>query len=448
MFNKVLIANRGEIAVRIIRSCIEMGINTVAIHSTADSDAMHVKMADESICVGGSKSLDSYLNIPAIITAAELTGAEAIHPGYGFLSENYKFARILEEYNITFIGPKSEHIKTMGDKVSARKLISKTGIPLVPGSDGPIKNLKDLKLISKDIGFPLIIKASAGGGGKGMKVVKEISELDSAYNLTKSEAEVNFENDEIYAEKFLKNPKHVEFQIFADNYQNVIHLGERDCSIQRRHQKLIEEAPAFKINNTEKNKVLKTIIKAMKDIKYRGAGTIEMLYEGEKFYFIEMNTRLQVEHPVTEMITGIDLVSEQIKAASGEKLKILQKDINFVGHAIECRINAENPNTFNPSPGKINVYHPPGGNGVRIDSCIYNGYSVVPYYDSLIGKLIVHASNREEALMKMKRALNEFVVEGIDTSIDLHKKIISSPTFVNYEYSINWLENYLNKSIV
>ena len=448
MFNKVLIANRGEIAVRIIRSCIEMGINTVAIHSTADSDAMHVKMADESICVGGSKSLDSYLNIPAIITAAELTGAEAIHPGYGFLSENYKFARILEEYNITFIGPKSEHIKTMGDKVSARKLISKTGIPLVPGSDGPIKNLKDLKLISKDIGFPLIIKASAGGGGKGMKVVKEISELESAYNLTKSEAEVNFGNDEIYAEKFLKNPKHVEFQIFADNYQNVIHLGERDCSIQRRHQKLIEEAPAFKINNTEKNKVLKTIIKAMKDIKYRGAGTIEMLYEGEKFYFIEMNTRLQVEHPVTEMITGIDLVSEQIKAASGEKLKILQKDINFVGHAIECRINAENPNTFNPSPGKINVYHPPGGNGVRIDSCIYNGYSVVPYYDSLIGKLIVHASNREEALMKMKRALNEFVVEGIDTSIDLHKKIISSPTFVNYEYSINWLENYLNKSIV
>ena len=447
MFNKVLIANRGEIAVRIIRSCIEMGINTVAIHSTADSDAMHVKMADESICVGGSKSLDSYLNIPAIITAAELTGAEAIHPGYGFLSENYKFARILEEYNITFIGPKSEHIKTMGDKVSARKLISKTGIPLVPGSDGPIKNLKDLKLISKDIGFPLIIKASAGGGGKGMKVVKEISELQSAYNLTKSEAEVNFGNDEIYAEKFLKNPKHVEFQIFADNYQNVIHLGERDCSIQRRHQKLIEEAPAFKINNTEKNKVLKTIIKAMKDIKYRGAGTIEMLYEGEKFYFIEMNTRLQVEHPVTEMVTGIDLVSEQIKAASGEKLKILQKDINFVGHAIECRINAENPNTFNPSPGKINVYHPPGGNGVRIDSCIYNGYSVVPYYDSLIGKLIVHASNREEALMKMKRALNEFVVEGIDTSIDLHKKIISSPTFVNYEYSINWLENYLNKSI-
>ncbi len=447
MFNKVLIANRGEIAVRIIRSCIEMGINTVAIHSTADSDAMHVKMADESICVGGAKSLDSYLNIPAIITAAELTGAEAIHPGYGFLSENYKFARILEEYNITFIGPKSEHIKTMGDKVSARKLISKTGIPLVPGSDGPIKNLKDLKLISKDIGFPLIIKASAGGGGKGMKVVKEISELQSAYNLTKSEAEVNFGNDEIYAEKFLKNPKHVEFQIFADNYQNVIHLGERDCSIQRRHQKLIEEAPAYKINNTEKNKVLKTIIKAMKDIKYRGAGTIEMLYEGEKFYFIEMNTRLQVEHPVTEMVTGIDLVSEQIKAASGEKLKILQKDINFVGHAIECRINAENPNTFNPSPGKINVYHPPGGNGVRIDSCIYNGYSVVPYYDSLIGKLIVHASNREEALMKMKRALNEFVVEGIDTSIDLHKKIISSPTFVNYEYSINWLENYLNKSI-
>ena len=311
MFKKVLIANRGEIAVRIIRSCIELGIKTVAIHSVADSNAMHVKMADESICVGAAKSSDSYLNIPAILTAAEITGAEAIHPGYGFLSENYKFARILEEHNITFIGPKSEHIKIMGDKVSARNIINKTGIPLVPGSEGPIKNLSDLKRNSEKIGFPIIIKAAAGGGGKGMQVVKNKSELETAYNLTKSEAKANFGNDEIYVEKFLQNPKHIEFQIFADNYQNVIHLGERDCSIQRRHQKLIEEAPAYDINQGEKEKVIKIIIKAMKEIKYRGAGTIEMLYENEKFYFIEMNTRIQVEHPVTEMITGIDIVSEQ-----------------------------------------------------------------------------------------------------------------------------------------
>jgi acetyl-CoA carboxylase biotin carboxylase subunit len=438
MFKKVLIANRGEIAVRIIRSCIELGIKTVAIHSIADNEAMHVKMADESICIGGAKSLESYLNIPAIITAAELTGAEAIHPGYGFLSENYKFVRILEEHNITFIGPSSKHIEIMGDKVSARKVIKKTGIPLVPGSDGPINSVKELRAFSKEIGFPLIIKASAGGGGKGMKVVYEKESLEESYNLTKSEAEVNFGNDEVYAEKFLKNPKHIEFQIFADNYQNVIHLGERDCSIQRRHQKLIEEAPAFKINQKEKNKVLNTIIKAMKDIKYRGAGTIEMLYEDDKFYFIEMNTRLQVEHPVTEMITGVDIVAEQIKAASGEKLKIVQSDIEFKGHSIECRINA-------PSPGKINTYHPPGGNGVRVDACVYNNYIVVPYYDSLIGKLIVHSSTRTEAVQKMKRALNEFVIDGINTTVDLHKKIISSAPFNDYKYSINWLEDFLKK---
>ena len=443
MFKKVLIANRGEIAVRIIRSCIELGIKTVAIHSTADNEAMHVKMADESICIGGAKSLESYLNIPAIITAAELTGAEAIHPGYGFLSENYKFVRILEEYNITFIGPTSKHIEIMGDKVSARKVISKTGIPLVPGSDGPISNIKELKLFSEEIGFPLIIKASAGGGGKGMKVVYEKEKL--AFNLTKAEAEANFGNDQVYVEKFLKNPKHIEFQIFSDNYQNVIHLGERDCSIQRRHQKLIEEAPAFKINEEEKNKVLKIIIKAIRAIKYRGAGTIEMLYEDNKFYFIEMNTRLQVEHPVTEMITGVDIVAEQIKAASGIKLKIEQSDIKFKGHSIECRINAEDPNNFNPSPGKINIYHPPGGNGVRVDACVYNNYNVVPYYDSLIGKLIVHASTRAEAIEKMKRALNEFVIDGINTTIDLHKRIISSTPFNDYSFSINWLEDFLKK---
>ena len=445
MFKKILIANRGEIAVRIIRSCKELGIKTVAVYSIADNESMHVKMADESICIGGIKSSESYLNIPAILTAAELTGAEAIHPGYGFLSENYKFARVLEEHNITFIGPKSEHIKIMGDKVSARTVISKTGIPLVPGSKGPVKNIKELKKVSKEIGLPIIIKAAAGGGGKGMKVVEDESELENAYNLTKSEAEVNFGNDEIYVEKFLRNPKHIEFQIFADNYQNVIHLGERDCSIQRRHQKLIEEAPAYEIDQEEKEKLLNVIIKAMKDIKYRGAGTIEMLYENKKFYFIEMNTRIQVEHPVTEMITGIDIVSEQIKASAGNKLTIQQKDIKFRGHAIECRINAENPETFIPSPGTINMYNPPGGLGVRVDSCIYNGYGVVPYYDSLIGKLIVHAENRKEAISRMNRSLNELVVDGIDTTKDLHKKIISSKSFKKYDFSINWLEGFLKK---
>ncbi|MAJ23957.1 MAG: acetyl-CoA carboxylase biotin carboxylase subunit [Rickettsiales bacterium] len=443
MFKKVLIANRGEIAVRIIRSCKELGIKTVAIYSLADTESMHVRMADESICIGGTKSSESYLNIPSIVTAAELTGAEAIHPGYGFLSENFKFARILEEHNITFIGPKSEHIKIMGDKVSARNIISKTGIPLVPGSDGPLTSIKNLKKVSKEIGYPVIIKASAGGGGKGMQVVENENEIENAYNLTKSEAEVNFGNDEIYVEKFLKNPKHIEFQIFADNYQNVIHLGERDCSIQRRHQKLIEEAPAFEIDQKEKMKLLSIIISAMKEIKYRGAGTIEMLYEDGKFYFIEMNTRIQVEHPVTEMITGVDIVSEQIKAASGKKLSLRQDDIKFRGHAIECRINAENPESFIPSPGKINMYNAPGGLGVRVDSCIYNGYKVVPYYDSLIGKLIVHAENREDAISRMKRSLDELVVDGIDTTKDLHKKIISSKAFEKYDFSINWLENYL-----
>ena len=445
MFKKILIANRGEIAVRIIRSCKELGIKTVAVYSIADNNSMHVKMADESICIGGIKSSESYLNIPAILTAAELTGAEAIHPGYGFLSENYKFARVLEEHNITFIGPKSEHIKIMGDKVSARTVIRKTGIPLVPGSKGPVKNIKELKKVSKEIGLPIIIKAAAGGGGKGMKVVEDESDLENAYNLTRSEAEVNFGNDEIYVEKFLRNPKHIEFQIFADNFQNVIHLGERDCSIQRRHQKLIEEAPAYEIDQEEKEKLLNVIINAMKDIKYRGAGTIEMLYENKKFYFIEMNTRIQVEHPVTEMITGVDIVSEQIKASAGNKLTIQQKDIKFRGHSIECRINAENPKTFIPSPGTIKMYNPPGGNGVRVDSCIYNGYGVVPYYDSLIGKLIVHAENRKEAISRMNRSLDELVVDGIDTTKDLHKKIISSKSFKKYDFNINWLESFLKK---
>ena len=445
MFKKILIANRGEIAVRIIRACKELGISSVAIHSKADVDAMHVKMAEESICIGGNHSKESYLNIPAIITAAELTGAEAIHPGYGFLSENSRFVSILEEHNITFIGPKSEHIEIMGDKIKARETISSTGIPLVPGSQGNISNLNILKKEALKIGYPLIIKASSGGGGKGMKVVNNENILIEQFELAKAEAKANFGNDEVYIEKFLENPKHIEFQIFADKYGNVIHLGERDCSMQRRHQKIIEEAPANNINASEKKKVLKAIINAMKKIKYIGAGTVEMLYEKNKFYFIEMNTRLQVEHPVTEMITGFDIVAEQIKVASGIKLDVRQEDISFKGHAIECRINAENSKTFQPSPGVIDAYHTPGGLGVRIDSAAFEQYRVLPYYDSLIGKLIVHANNRELAISKMLRALNEFIIEGIDTTLDLHKEIISTKEFKSNDYDIKWLEGYLAK---
>ncbi|RPH05970.1 MAG: acetyl-CoA carboxylase biotin carboxylase subunit [Alphaproteobacteria bacterium TMED93] len=443
MFKKVLIANRGEIAVRVIRSCQELGVDTVAIHSKADEDSMHVKMANESICVGNNSANESYLNIPAIITAAELTGADAIHPGYGFLSENARFADILEEHDIAFIGPKSQHIKIMGDKIKARETISKTGIPLVPGSEGSIVNLNNLKKTAHKIGYPIIIKAASGGGGKGMKVVYTEENLIDQYDLAKSEAEANFGNDEVYIEKFLEKPKHIEFQIFADKHGNVIHLGERDCSMQRRHQKIIEEAPAHNINISEKKKVLNSIISAMKKIKYIGAGTVEMLYENGKFYFIEMNTRVQVEHPVTEMITGFDIVAEQIKVASGLKLKVKQEDISFSGHSIECRINAENSKTFLPSPGIISAYHTPGGPGVRVDSAAYEKYKVLPYYDSLIGKLIVHADNRDLAISRMLRALNEFIIEGIDTTLDLHKAVISTKDFKSSNYDIKWLEKFL-----
>jgi acetyl-CoA carboxylase biotin carboxylase subunit len=391
---------------------------------------MHVKMADESICIGGIKSSESYLNIPAILTAAELTGAEAIHPGYGFLSENYKFARVLEEHNITFIGPKSEHIKIMGDKVSARTVISKTGIPLVPGSKGPVKNIKELKKVSKEIGLPIIIKAAAGGGGKGMKVVEDESDLENAYNLTKSEAEVNFGNDEIYVEKFLRNPKHIEFQIFADNYQNVIHLGERDCSIQRRHQKLIEEAPAYEIDQEEKEKLLNVIIKAMKDIKYRGAGTIEMLYENKKFYFIEMNTRIQVEHPVTEMVTGVDIVREQIRIAAGEPMSC--GELNIRGHSIEVRLYAEDAtNNFLPAIGPLVVFEPPVGPGVRLDTGVRQGDDVTPNYDPMLAKLVVWAPSREEALQRMRRALDEFVVLGTTTNIRFLRELCDQEDVIN-----------------
>ena len=443
MFKKVLIANRGEIAVRVIRSCQELGVDTVAIHSKADEDSMHVKMANESICVGNNSANESYLNIPAIITAAELTGADAIHPGYGFLSENARFADILEEHDIAFIGPKSQHIKIMGDKIKARETISKTGIPLVPGSEGSIVNLNNLKKSAHKIGYPIIIKAASGGGGKGMKVVYTEENLIDQYDLAKSEAEANFGNDEVYIEKFLEKPKHIEFQIFADKHGNVIHLGERDCSMQRRHQKIIEEAPAHNINISEKKKVLNSIISAMKKIKYIGAGTVEMLYENGKFYFIEMNTRVQVEHPVTEMITGFDIVAEQIKVASGLKLKVKQEDISFSGHSIECRINAENSKTFLPSPGIISAYHTPGGPGVRVDSAAYEKYKVLPYYDSLIGKLIVHADNRDLAISRMLRALNEFIIEGIDTTLDLHKAVLSTKDFKSSNYDIKWLEKFL-----
>ncbi len=443
MFKKVLIANRGEIALRIIRSCHELGIKTVAIHSTVDSDAMHVRLSDESVCVGPPQAEKSYLNIPAIVTAAEISGAEAIHPGYGFLSENAKFAEIVEAHGIVFIGPKPEHIHTMGDKVSARNAMKEAGVPLVPGSQGPLSSENDLLKLAKKIGFPLIIKASAGGGGKGMKIINNEVDIKKYYNLAKYEAKVNFGNDTIYAEKFLKKPKHIEFQIFADNYGNVIHLGERDCSIQRRHQKILEEAPANILNKKERESILHIVVNAIKNIGYRGAGTFEMLYEEGKFYFIEMNTRLQVEHPVTEMITGIDIVTEQIKVAAGEKISFTQQDVTFFGHAIECRINAENSLTFNPSPGEIKTYHVPGGIGVRIDSALYQGYKVVPHYDSLVAKLIVHGTDRKQAVSRLKRALKEYIIEGIETTLELHDIIINSDDFINYNYDIHWLEKLI-----
>ena len=443
MFKKVLIANRGEIALRIIRSCHELGIKTVAIHSTVDSDAMHVRLSDESVCVGPPQAEKSYLNIPAIVTAAEISGADAIHPGYGFLSENAKFAEIVEEHGINFIGPKAEHINTMGDKISARKAMNAAGVPLVPGSDGSLSSKNELLMLAKKIGFPLIIKASAGGGGKGMKIINHEEDIKKNYDIAKYEAKANFGNDSIYAEKFLKKPKHIEFQIFADNYGNVVHLGERDCSIQRRHQKVLEEAPANILNKKDRESIFEVVINAIKKIGYRGAGTFEMLYEEGKFYFIEMNTRLQVEHPVTEMITGIDIVTEQIRVASGEKLSFKQKDITFNGHSIECRINAENSLTFNPSPGKIKTYHTPGGIGVRIDSALYQGYKVVPHYDSLIAKLVVHGSDRKQAVSRLKRALKEYIIEGIETTLDLHDIIINSEDFINYNYDIHWLEKLI-----
>lgn len=445
MFEKVLIANRGEIALRIHRACREMGIHTVAVHSTADADAMHVRLADESVCIGPPSSKESYLNIPAILTAAAITGADAIHPGIGFMSENAVFAEMVEEHGFTFIGPTPEHIRIMGDKVTAKKTVKALGLPTVPGSDGAVPTLEDAEKNAEEIGYPVLIKAAAGGGGKGMKVAQSAKDLAEAYQLARSEARAAFGNDEVYMEKYLEKPRHIEVQLLGDTHGNAVHFGERDCSIQRRHQKVIEEAPSPGLNSSEREYIGALAAKVIQKIGYRGVGTIEFLYENGKFYFIEMNTRLQIEHTITEMITGIDLVREQIRVAANLPLSYKQEDIVFNGHAIECRINAENPETFTPSPGKIVGFHAPGGLGVRVDSALYDGYRVPPHYDSMIAKLVVHGTSRNECLLRLRRALEEFVIGGIDTTLPLHRRLIAEPDFINGNYDIHWLEKFLEK---
>lgn len=443
MFTKVLIANRGEIALRVLRACKELGIQTVAVHSTADQDAMHVRLADESVCIGPPPSRDSYLNIHQIVAACEITGADAVHPGYGFLSENAKFADILDAHGITFIGPTADHIRIMGDKITAKKTAAELGIPVVPGSDGEVSTDADAVRIAKDIGFPVIIKATAGGGGRGMKVANNEDELSMALSTARSEAGAAFGNTAVYIEKYLGRPRHIEIQVLGDGEGNAVHLGERDCSLQRRHQKVWEEANSPSLNEDQRMEIGEICASAMRKLKYRGAGTVEFLYEDGNFYFIEMNTRLQVEHPVTEAITGIDLVNEQIRVASGAGMSVTQDDIRFHGHAIECRINAEDPNTFVPSPGTITHYHTPGGLGVRVDSGVYQGYKIPPYYDSLIGKLIVHGRTRVECMMRLRRALDEFVVDGINTTIPLFRELLANPDIANGDYDIHWLEKFL-----
>ena len=445
MFDKVLIANRGEIALRIQRACKELGIATVAVHSTADADAMHVRLADESVCIGPPPASESYLNIPRLLAACEITGADAIHPGYGFLSENARFAEILEEHQITFIGPTSEHIRIMGDKIEAKVTAKRLGIPVVPGSDGAITNEAQAMKIARQMGFPVLVKAAAGGGGRGMKVARTPEDLDIAIKTARSEAKAAFGDDSVYLEKYLTKPRHIEIQVFGDGKGDAIHLGERDCSLQRRHQKIWEEAPSPALNSEQRHKIGQQVQRAMQKIKYRGAGTVEFLYEDGEFYFIEMNTRLQVEHPVTEMITGLDLVIEQIRIASGAPLTLKQEEVTFQGHAIECRINAENPKNFRPSPGKITYWHPPGGLGVRVDSGAYQGYRIPPNYDSLIGKLIVHGKNRNECLMRMKRCLSEFVIDGIETTTPLFVELVRHPDIANGMYDIHWLEKFLQQ---
>ena len=443
MFDKILIANRGEIALRILRAAKELGIATVAVHSTADADAMHVKLADESVCIGPPAARDSYLNIPALLSACEITGAEAIHPGYGFLAENARFAEILAEHQITFIGPKAEHIRLMGDKIEAKRTAKRLNIPCVPGSEGAIYTNEDAQRVAEEIGFPVLVKAAAGGGGRGMKVARKAEDLSDALAVARSEAKAAFGDDAVYLEKYLDKPRHIEIQILGDGRGNAIHLGERDCSLQRRHQKVFEEAPSPALNDSQRQEIGETCAAAMRELAYKGVGTIEFLFDDGQFYFIEMNTRIQVEHPVTEMITGFDLVNEQIKIAAGSPLCISQKDVVLSGHAIECRINAEHPSTFRPAPGKIEYYHPPGGLGVRVDSAAYAGYTIPPFYDSLVGKLIVHGRTRTEALMRLRRALDEFIVDGIDTTIPLFRTLVRNADIQNGIYDIHWLEKFL-----
>ena len=445
MFDKVLIANRGEIAMRVVRACREMGIATVAVHSTADANAMHVRMADESVCIGPPAAKDSYLNIPALIAACEITNANAIHPGYGFLSENARFAEIVTAHNIAFIGPTAEHIRVMGDKVEAKKTARALGIPVVPGSDGAVTDADALEVAEK-IGYPVLIKAASGGGGRGMKIAESADVLLDQLSLARSEAKSAFGDDTVYIEKYLSTPRHIEIQVLCDMHGNALHLGERDCSLQRRHQKVLEEAPSPALNTSQRSEIGEIVANAMRKLGYIGVGTVEFLYENGEFYFIEMNTRLQVEHPITEMITGLDLVREQIRVANGAELGLTQADIEFRGHAIECRVNAENPVTFRPSPGTIRNWHTPGGLGVRVDSAAYAGYAIPPYYDSLIGKLIVHGRNRTECLMRLRRSLDEFVVDGIETTIPLFQRLMQEPDFQNGEYHIHWLEEFLSRT--
>ena len=445
MFDKILIANRGEIAMRVIRACKELGIPTVAVHSTADADAMHVRFADESVCIGPPAAKDSYLNVPAILSACEITGADAVHPGYGFLSENARFAEILNDHGVHFIGPKAEHIRIMGDKIEAKRTAKRLGIPVVPGSDGGVTNDIDAAKIADEIGYPVLIKAASGGGGRGMKVARSADELSTALSTARSEAKAAFGDDAVYIEKYLGKPRHIEIQVLGDGKGNAIHLGERDCSLQRRHQKVLEESPSPALNTQARDVIGETVAKAMREIQYLGVGTVEFLFEDGEFYFIEMNTRIQVEHPVTEMITGIDLIFEQIRVAAGATLEMTQDDIVFAGHAIECRINAENAFTFTPSPGRISEFHAPGGLGVRMDSAAYSGYRIPPYYDSLVGKLIVHGNTRTEALMRLKRALDEVVVDGIETTLPLFRALLGEKDIIDGNYHIHWLEQYLAK---
>jgi acetyl-CoA carboxylase biotin carboxylase subunit len=443
VFEKILIANRGEIALRVHRACKEMGISTVAVHSQADTTAMHVRLADESVCIGPAPAAKSYLNIPSIIAACEITGAEAVHPGYGFLSENARFAEIVAAHGMTFIGPKPEHIRVMGDKIAAKRAVREAGIPVVPGSDGGLASEADALAAAKDIGFPVLIKAAAGGGGRGMKVAETLDQVPEAYATARAEARAAFGDDQVYMERYLAQPRHIEVQIIADAFGTVCHLGERDCSLQRRHQKILEEAPSPAIDEAQRERIGQIVVDAIKAIGYLGVGTVEFLYENGEFFFIEMNTRLQVEHPVTEAITDIDLVREQIRVAAGLPLSFSQADVAFEGHAIECRINAENSRTFIPSPGLVTDFHPPGGLGVRLDSALYAGYTIPPYYDSLAGKLIVRARDRTECVARLKRSLAEMVVSGVDTSIPLFQELLNEPDILEGDYHIHWLERWI-----